>query len=300
MLRWTCGAGWIFVGESLQTDVGVGWRFREGGAGISVWIYVTGIVRVFVVLMSKRRFEGGREYERRGYRRADGGARYLARIHGTEQDAKNCPFYHKMGACRHGATCSRVHIHPKFSRVVLLKHLWNETLGDEEYEDFYVEVYTEFERFGVLESLCVVDNDCEHLRGSVYATYVEEECAIKMQEAMHGRYYDGRVIEAEFSPVHNLIDPGSDGRCKQYDRSFCSRGGQCNYLHLKPLTATLKKDLKLVPKERLRSVMAVPIAPPVESAPKSALASVPKSTPEPAPESALVAAEADEFLQGLA
>ena len=31
-----------------------------------------------------------------------GGAEHLARIHGTEEDKVNCPFYYKIGACRHG------------------------------------------------------------------------------------------------------------------------------------------------------------------------------------------------------
>jgi len=36
-----------------------------------------------------------------------GGAEHLARIHGTEEDKVNCPFYFKIGACRHGDKCSR-------------------------------------------------------------------------------------------------------------------------------------------------------------------------------------------------
>jgi splicing factor U2AF subunit len=48
----------------------------------------------------------------------------LARIHGTEEDRVNCPFYFKIGACRHGDRCSRQHHKPPFSQTVLLKHMW--------------------------------------------------------------------------------------------------------------------------------------------------------------------------------
>ena len=31
----------------------------------------------------------------------------------------NCAFYHKIGACRHGDQCSRLHNKPTFSQVVM-------------------------------------------------------------------------------------------------------------------------------------------------------------------------------------
>ena len=53
-----------------------------------------------------------------------GGAEHLARIHGTEEDKVNCPFYFKIGACRHGDRCSRQHHRPPFSQTVLVQHMW--------------------------------------------------------------------------------------------------------------------------------------------------------------------------------
>lgn len=53
-----------------------------------------------------------------------GGAAHLARIHGTEEDRVNCPFYFKIGACRHGDRCSRQHHRPPFSQTILVKHMW--------------------------------------------------------------------------------------------------------------------------------------------------------------------------------
>lgn len=53
----------------------------------------------------------------------------LARIYGTEEDKVNCPFYHKIGACRHGDRCSRLHNKPLFSQTVCLKAMFNNPLG---------------------------------------------------------------------------------------------------------------------------------------------------------------------------
>ena len=54
-----------------------------------------------------------------------GGAEHLARIHGTEEDKVNCPFYFKIGACRHGDKCSRQHHRPPFSQTIIISHMWN-------------------------------------------------------------------------------------------------------------------------------------------------------------------------------
>jgi splicing factor U2AF 35 kDa subunit len=53
-----------------------------------------------------------------------GGAEHLARIHGTEEDKVNCPFYFKIGACRHGDKCSRQHHKPPFSQTIIVPHMW--------------------------------------------------------------------------------------------------------------------------------------------------------------------------------
>ena len=48
-------------------------------------------------------------------------ANYLASIFGTEKDKVNCSFYFKIGACRHGERCSRIHNRPAFSQTVVLQ-----------------------------------------------------------------------------------------------------------------------------------------------------------------------------------
>jgi splicing factor U2AF subunit len=50
-------------------------------------------------------------------------ANHLASIFGTEKDRVNCPFYFKIGACRHGDRCSRLHNRPTISPTLLLHNM---------------------------------------------------------------------------------------------------------------------------------------------------------------------------------
>ena len=53
-----------------------------------------------------------------------GMADHLASIFGTEKDKVNCSFYFKIGACRHGDRCSRIHNKPTFSQTIVLQNLY--------------------------------------------------------------------------------------------------------------------------------------------------------------------------------
>lgn len=51
-------------------------------------------------------------------------AEHLASIFGTEKDRVNCPFYFKIGACRHGDRCSRLHTKPSISPTLVLSNMY--------------------------------------------------------------------------------------------------------------------------------------------------------------------------------
>lgn len=190
-------------------------------------------------------------------------AKHLARIHGTEEDKVNCPFYHKIGACRHSERCSRLHHKPAFSPTVLIKHLYRhpvrqaemmggvmstseaEKLVDKEkaQEDFLVffeDIFLELSNFGHLEALHVVDNLGDHMIGHVYANFRDEEMASDALQGLQGRYFDGRLLQVEFSPVTDF----REARCRDYDEEACARGGFCNFLHVKPVPMCLIRSLE--------------------------------------------------------
>jgi len=58
--------------------------------------------------------------------------------------------------------------------------------------------------------LIVCDNIGDHLLGCVYAKYSREDEAMKCMEAVRNRYYDGKVLVPEYSPVTDF----SNAKCK--------------------------------------------------------------------------------------
>ena len=117
----------------------------------------------------------------------------LAKIFGTEEDKVNCPFYFKIGACRHGDTCTRIHNKPPLSQTICIPHLYDnppaavafadglivpqEALVEavNHFEDFYEEVFMELTKFGEIEEIVVADNIGNHMIGNIYAKFVIEE-----------------------------------------------------------------------------------------------------------------------------
>lgn len=192
--------------------------------------------------MARRRGGGG-----------DGtGADYLARIYGTEEDRKNCPFYLKVGACRHGKTCKRHHITPPFATTVVIYHMWpnpyvlasgqmKEDAIQADFDAFFEDVYSEAIQVGEIDDIMVCDNQAPHLVGNVYIRYHDEGDAEKCLQLFNLRSYAGRTLHARFVATSSL----HDSRCKQgragaglgagtsSEVYACDKGGDCNFIHVK-------------------------------------------------------------------
>ena len=222
-------------------------------------------------------------------------AKHLARIHGTEEDKVNCPFYFKIGACRHADRCSRIHHRPAFSQTILIKHIYNHPIREaelnllasgqdrvsasanilnatkgsssngidgngkiqidskkamEDFLTFFEDFYMELSKFGRLEQLHVCDNLGDHMVGHVYAKFTDEEDASDALNIMNGRYYNGKKMEVEFSPVIDF----REARCRDFDEDVCSRGGFCNFMHVKPVPPCLLRDLDMECEDERRRV----------------------------------------------
>lgn len=84
------------------------------------------------------------------------------------------------------------------------------------------------------------DNLADHMVGNVYVKFADEDDANKAKKALDGRYYMGRPIRCEFSPVTDF----RESTCRQYEENTCTRGGYCNFMHLRPIkNATLAHAL---------------------------------------------------------
>ncbi|KAG0466225.1 hypothetical protein HPP92_017226 [Vanilla planifolia] len=183
-------------------------------------------------------------------------AEHLASIFGTEKDRVNCPFYFKIGACRHGDRCSRLHNRPTISPTLLLSNMYQRpdmiTPGvdaqgqpidprkiQEHFEDFYEDIFEELSKFGNIESLNICDNLADHMVGNVYVQFQEEDQAAAALRALQGRYYSGRPIIVDFSPVTDF----REATCRQFEENSCNRGGYCNFMHVKQIGRELRRKL---------------------------------------------------------
>ncbi|KAK8783677.1 U2 small nuclear riboprotein auxiliary factor 38 isoform X1 [Amblyomma americanum] len=198
-------------------------------------------------------------------------AEYLASIFGTEKDKVNCSFYFKIGACRHGDRCSRIHNKPTFSQTVLLQNLYHnpqnsaqtadgshlanmtEEEMQEHFDNFFEDVFVELEdKYGEIEEMNVCDNLGDHLVGNVYVKFRREEDAEKAVADLNNRWFAGHPIYSELSPVTDF----REACCRQYEMGLkaktwrsttateeCTRSGFCNFMHLKPISRELRREL---------------------------------------------------------
>eukprot|EP00850_Spirogloea_muscicola_P024979 SM001896S05150 [mRNA] locus=s1896:9:1894:- [translate_table: standard] len=196
-------------------------------------------------------------------------AEHLASIFGTEKDRVNCPFYFKIGACRHGDRCSRIHNRPSASPTLLFSNMYqspdagfhggvdaegNIRQSDprklqEHFEDFYEDIFEELSKYGEVENLNVCDNLADHMIGNVYVKFREEDQAAAALHGMAGRFYSGRPILVEPCPVTDF----REATCRQYEENTCNRGGYCNFMHLKKISRELRRKLFGSYKRRSRS-----------------------------------------------
>ncbi|KAL1922765.1 uncharacterized protein VTP21DRAFT_9141 [Calcarisporiella thermophila] len=188
-------------------------------------------------------------------------ASYLASIYGTEKDKVNCSFYFKIGACRHGDRCSRKHVKPTFSQTILLPNVFHNPIHDpgnsmtsdevqQYFDDFYQDMFVELAKYGEIEEMNVCDNVGDHLVGNVYVQYAREEDAGKAVESLNHRFYGGRPLYAELSPVSDF----REACCRQHEAGECQRGGFCNFMHLKYPTRQLRKDLYAAQRAMMREM----------------------------------------------
>ena len=62
-------------------------------------------------------------------------------------------------------------------------------------QDFYEDIFEELAKYGEIENLNVCDNLADHMVGSVYVKFADENGAAAALQAMQGRYYGGRPIQ---------------------------------------------------------------------------------------------------------
>lgn len=155
-----------------------------------------------------------------------------------------CTFYSKIGACRHGDKCSRRHIHPRRSDTILIFNLYRNPKGSSQqiqqrFDQFYQDVFVYIARIGEIDAMVVCENDNDHLNGNVYVKFMNDTVAETVMNALNEEWYDALPIHCELSPVESF----QDANCRAYDAGTCSRGGHCNFMHIRRPTPEVRSIL---------------------------------------------------------
>lgn len=136
----------------------------------------------------------------------------------TNPSKDPCPFFGKTGACRFRDACSRNHVRPGVSRILLIPNFYSHYSLDQDetehgsdstlefekheiykdYKDFFYDVVPEMERCGNVTCFRVCCNHEAHLRGNVYVEYSTVREAMKGYQMFQGRWYGGKQLQVEF------------------------------------------------------------------------------------------------------
>lgn len=117
---------------------------------------------------------------------------------------------------------------------------WDDPMYDKaqlHVEAFYTEVVLVLAEYGEIEEVVVVDNTADYQLGNVYVKYYHDEAAEKALRGLTGRFYFGKLIDAEYSPVTDF----REARCRAFHETRCSRGGACRFLHIKHIPTAIKR-----------------------------------------------------------
>lgn len=150
-------------------------------------------------------------------------------------DSQVCPFYRKIGTCRHGDKCSKSHPVPYRSDTLIIAHMYNKENVNEFVEDLIVEAG----QIAPVVDVLISGNESEHMKGNVYLSFQTDEDAERVLTNFNRRWYGGRPVYAARCPVHDL----RTAVCRQAETSSCDRGGQCNYVHPVRIDGSLLNSL---------------------------------------------------------
>ncbi|KAL7697261.1 U2 splicing auxiliary factor [Lotmaria passim] len=176
----------------------------------------------------------------------------------NNNSSDRCVFFSKMGACRHGEQCTKLHYHPDSSPTVLFPMMYPNPLAithikDREwnvefekkylkkhFEHFFKEVWRTFMEFGRIAELRVVSNLGDHLLGNVYIRFEDPQVAARIVRELRGKKLNQIIVLPELSPVTNF----AEACCKEDLEGRCQRGEQCNYLHIMKVSRKLLEKLE--------------------------------------------------------
>lgn len=164
---------------------------------------------------------------------------------------ETCFFYSRTNGCKHGLECIKIHPSASRSRVVVVKNMYlyprNDplcSLGhasvqihvDLFYEDWFTEISL---NYGPVRRIAIASNSCVQLLGNIYIEFESEADAARCAGEIGRRCYGGKKISAELGNCYRV----DDGMCTDYRRGLCSKGDQCNFIHMAKVSEDLVNEL---------------------------------------------------------
>merc|ERR1712083_725923 len=73
--------------------------------------------------------------------------------------------------------------------------------------------------------------------GNVYVKYYHEEDAERALMGLTGRFYSGKLMQAEYTTVSDF----REARCRAFHETRCNRGAYCNFMHIKHIPRAIKR-----------------------------------------------------------
>merc|ERR1712100_101930 len=91
--------------------------------------------------------------------------------------------------------------------------------------------------YGEVEEVVILDNTTKNLFGNVYVKFYREESAARALRGLTGRFYNGNMICAEFTPVADF----REARCRTFHEKRCNLVGMCGFMHMKHIPRAVKR-----------------------------------------------------------
>ncbi|GMM47578.1 hypothetical protein DAPK24_041760 [Pichia kluyveri] len=174
-----------------------------------------------------------------------------------------CQFWSKVGSCRHGNKCAKIHKRPTRSKTVVFWKIFNNPIRtyygrgplskqadiiddsndgfvtikvdidenylksetDRLYQDLFVELSL---NFGEIDGILICGNFNPHIGGNVLVKFKDEKTAFRCYQSCNDRWYNGKPMFCDFSPVQYF----EDAICKGFSsHGRCERGDKCNLIH---------------------------------------------------------------------
>lgn len=171
---------------------------------------------------------------------------YLKTKSETNPRKPQCPFFQKTSTCRFYDVCSRNHIRPGISRILLIPNFFThyslETAENEHgsdsclefeiyeiynhYKEFFYDVIPEIEKFGRIKHFKTCCNHEPHLRGNVYVEFFSTRSALKGYKVLNGRWYGGKQLNVEFCNIESWKKAICGKYVYNYFKTRYTRGGQ--------------------------------------------------------------------------